>query len=87
MIRLLLIVSFFILSSLVVTSFSHKDSDFIIQDDFELLKVASEPLVVDPVDLEFDTKGDAYVLEMPGYPFGDKFSRIVLLKDTVVQKR
>ena len=43
--------------------------------------VASEPLISDPVDLEFDENGDAYVLEMPGYPFEDKHSRIVNLKD------
>ena len=43
--------------------------------------VASEPLISDPVDLEFDENGDAYVLEMPGYPFEDKHSRIVKLKD------
>ncbi|HVS14151.1 MAG TPA: PVC-type heme-binding CxxCH protein [Thermoanaerobaculia bacterium] len=30
---------------------------------------AAEPLVFDPVDLEFDEDGRAFVLEMPGFPF------------------
>ncbi len=30
--------------------------------------VAAEPLVFDPVDLEFDEHGHAFVLEMPGFP-------------------
>lgn len=57
-------------------------SDFEIAKDFELLLVAKEPLLEDPVDLEFDEHGDAYVLEMPGYPFGDAQSRIRLMKDS-----
>lgn len=48
---------------------------------FNLTLVAGEPLIKDPVDLEFTETGDALVLEMPGYPFEDKQSRIVLLKD------
>jgi putative membrane-bound dehydrogenase-like protein len=43
--------------------------------------VAAEPLIVDPVDIEFNERGDALVLEMPGYPFGDQQSRIVVLQD------
>jgi putative membrane-bound dehydrogenase-like protein len=30
---------------------------------------AAEPLVLDPVDLELDEDGRAFVLEMPGFPF------------------
>lgn len=30
---------------------------------------ATEPYVLDPVDLEFDEEGSAYVVEMPDYPF------------------
>jgi putative membrane-bound dehydrogenase-like protein len=54
---------------------------FVIDPAFNLSMVAAEPLIKDPVDLEFDEHGDAYVLEMPGYPFEDKQSRVILLKD------
>ena len=54
---------------------------FQIEPGFTLSLVASEPLLKDPVDLEFDENGNAFVLEMPGYPFEDKQSRIVLLID------
>ena len=37
---------------------------FQIQDGFDLTLVASEPLIMDPVDLEFNAKGEALVLEM-----------------------
>lgn len=56
-------------------------SGFQIEPGFTLTLVASEPLIKDPVDLEFDENGNAFVLEMPGYPFEDQQSRIVLLKD------
>lgn len=49
---------------------------------FAITRVAAEPLIKDPVDLEFNELGHAMVLEMPGYPFEDKQSRIVVLKDT-----
>lgn len=54
---------------------------FEIEPGFTLEKVASEPLIADPVDLEFNENGDAMVLEMPGYPFEDKQSRLLILKD------
>lgn len=54
---------------------------FQIEPGFTFSLVASEPLIKDPVDLEFDENGNAFVLEMPGYPFEDQQSRIVLLKD------
>lgn len=54
---------------------------FQIEPGFNLTMVASEPLIKDPVDLEFNEQGDALVLEMPGYPFEDKQGRIILLKD------
>lgn len=54
---------------------------FQIEPGFELTRVAAEPLIKDPVDLEFNERGDALVLEMPGYPFEDAQSRIVVLKD------
>jgi putative membrane-bound dehydrogenase-like protein len=55
---------------------------FEIEPGFTLELVANEPLVKDPVDLEFNSNGDAVVLEMPGYPFEDQQSRIKILKDT-----
>ena len=55
---------------------------FEIHPDFQLELVASEPLVMDPVDLQFDEHGRAFVLEMPGYPLRDTESRLILLKDT-----
>lgn len=56
-------------------------SGFFIQDGYQLTLVAAEPLIKDPVDIEFDEHGHTYVLEMPGYPYEDSLSRIVLLKD------
>jgi putative membrane-bound dehydrogenase-like protein len=47
---------------------------------------ASEPHVFDPVSLEFDEEGNAYVIEMPDYPYevepGKGHGRIRILKDT-----
>ncbi len=54
---------------------------FKVEEGFALTLVATEPLIKDPVDLEFNELGEALVLEMPGYPFEDKQSRIVMLKD------
>ena len=55
---------------------------FEIHPAFRLERVATEPLIFDPVDMEFDEKGRAFVLEMPGYPDGKDESRLVLLTDT-----
>ncbi len=54
--------------------------------DFQVREVAREPIVFDPVDLEFDERGNAFVLEMGGYPLApenesDYPGRIVLLSD------
>lgn len=57
------------------------EGSFEIESGFTITQVASEPLVMDPVDLEFNESGDALVLEMPGYPFEDRQSRIVVLRD------
>jgi len=54
---------------------------FKIADGHRLELVASEPIIRDPVDLEFDEHGDAYVLEMPGYPFEESESRLMRLID------
>lgn len=56
-------------------------SDFVISDGFDLTLVASEPHIMDPVDMEFDEKGNAFVLEMPGYPYEDRESRVIQLID------
>lgn len=54
---------------------------FEIHPEFQLELAAAEPMVFDPVDLEFDARGRAFVLEMPGYPLRDEDSRLILLKD------
>jgi len=47
---------------------------------------AAEPFVLDPVALEFDESGNAYVVEMPDYPYevepGKGHGRIKMLSDT-----
>lgn len=48
---------------------------------FQMELVASEPLVFDPVDMKFDAQGNAFVLEMPGYPLRDEQSRLIVLED------
>jgi len=52
---------------------------------FEIELVAREPIVFDPVDMDFDESGRLYVLEMGGYPFppeGEPLpGRIVRLAD------
>jgi putative membrane-bound dehydrogenase-like protein len=57
-----------------------------VAEGFSVELFASEPHVFDPVALEFDAQGNAYVLEMPDYPYevepGKGHGRIRLLKDT-----
>jgi putative membrane-bound dehydrogenase-like protein len=52
---------------------------------FKVSLFASEPHVFDPVSLEFDEEGNAYVIEMPDYPYevepGKGHGRIRILKD------
>ena len=60
---------------------THLPKGFEIHPDFNLELVAMEPLVKDPVDMEFDESGKTYVLEMAGYPLRDEESRVVILKD------
>lgn len=45
---------------------------FAIHPGFHLELVAAEPLVTDPVAVEFDEDGRAYVAEMRDYPYTDK---------------
>ena len=58
--------------------------DYQLHEELRLDLVAREPLIRDPVDLEFDAYGHAYVLEMGGYPSvseGERPGRIVRLRD------
>ena len=54
---------------------------FEIHPAFELELAAAEPVVVDPIDLAFDERGRAFVLELPGYPDMERPARIVALSD------
>ncbi|MGH7495507.1 MAG: PVC-type heme-binding CxxCH protein [bacterium] len=54
---------------------------FQIHPDFQIELVAKEPLVTDPVDMEFDEHGRAFVIEMTGYPFMTEKSKVILLQD------
>ena len=56
-------------------------SRFQIEPGYRIDLIASEPILLDPVDLEFDLAGEAYALEMPGYPLEDVQSRIIYLSD------
>src|SRR5690554_3512480 len=61
-----------------------------VHDDFEVEVFATEPHVKDPISMVFDEQGNAYVTEMPDYPFSDMTpnepgegkGRIVFLKDS-----
>lgn len=59
---------------------------FRLNEDFNIEIFAAEPFVLDPVDLVFDGEGNAYVVEMPDYPYqpakGKGAGRIRLLMDT-----
>ncbi len=59
---------------------------FKLNEDFNIEIFATEPFVLDPVDLVFDEEGKAYVVEMPDYPYppkeGKAAGRIRLLMDT-----
>ena len=48
---------------------------------FEIELAAAEPVTVDPIDLAFDERGRAFVLELPGYPDMERPARIVELTD------
>jgi len=56
---------------------------FTLQDDFQIELIAAEPLIADPVDMEFDEHGNLYVVEMHGYPLDKSGTgNIKLLTDT-----
>lgn len=60
-----------------------------IHDDFQVEVFAAEPHIKDPISMVFDEQGNAYVVEMPDYPFsdvtpnepGEGKGRIMFLKD------
>ncbi len=55
---------------------------FELPDDFSIELVASEPLVHDPVAIDFDPDGRMFVVQMTDYPSqGNAVSSIVLLED------
>lgn len=72
----------FLLTGACQTDQSKELPGFEIHPDFQLELLASEPLILDPVELKFDASGRAFVLEMPGYPLREEESRLVLLEDT-----
>ncbi len=61
--------------------------DFQVHRDFQIELFATEPVVVDPVDMAWDENGKIYVLEMEGYPTPPSNShpfpgKIVTIEDT-----
>jgi len=59
---------------------------FQLREGFEIELFAAEPFVMDPVEMIFDEQGNAFVVEMPDYPFppgaGNGAGRIKALLDT-----
>ena len=56
---------------------------FQLEEGFRIELFAGEPLIQDPVAMDFDPKGRIFVVEMPGYPLDTKASgRVKLLEDT-----
>ena len=45
-------------------------NDLVVRKGYEVVCVAHEPLVHDPVSARFDTKGRLWIVEMPDYPNG-----------------
>ncbi len=57
---------------------------FQVLNGFQMVLVAREPDVVDPVDAAFDESGRLWVVEMRGYPYpeeGPKLGRVRRLSD------
>ena len=61
-------------------------SSFDLNKDFKIDLFAAEPFVLDPVEMTFDEQGNAFVVEMPDYPFkpesGIGTGKILMLSDT-----
>jgi putative membrane-bound dehydrogenase-like protein len=47
-----------------------------VHPDFDLSLVASEPLVANPISIEWDARGRMWVAETPGYPEKERFSGV-----------
>ncbi|MFM7038003.1 MAG: PVC-type heme-binding CxxCH protein [Planctomycetaceae bacterium] len=64
---------------------------FVLEEGYRITLAASEPLVFDPVGIDFDHRGRMFVAEYSDYPTGPAepdspaLSRIVLLEDTDVK--
>ncbi|MFT7486616.1 MAG: putative membrane-bound dehydrogenase-like protein, partial [Candidatus Paceibacteria bacterium] len=60
----------------------------VLHDDFEVNLVAAEPLVVNPISIDWDLQGRLWVAQTPGYPYKQEFSgvaahdEITILEDT-----
>ncbi|HUR28832.1 MAG TPA: ThuA domain-containing protein, partial [Planctomycetota bacterium] len=48
----------------------------VLHEGFEASLVAAEPLVVNPISLDWDPSGRLWVAETPGYPMKEEFSKI-----------
>ncbi|MCB9916402.1 MAG: ThuA domain-containing protein, partial [Planctomycetes bacterium] len=48
----------------------------VLHPDFELSLVAAEPLVVNPISLDWDARGRLWVACTPGYPYKQEFSGV-----------
>jgi len=61
-------------------------STFELREEFQIEVFASEPIVMDPVEMVFAEWGPTYVIEMPDYPdkpaLGQGKSRVVAIWDT-----
>ena len=60
---------------------------FELAEGIEIELVASEPMVISPVAMAFDDRGRLFVVEMPGFPLGNRpgqkpVDRVVMLEDT-----
>jgi putative membrane-bound dehydrogenase-like protein len=57
-------------------------ASFHIRDGFEMQLLAAEPLITDPVAMEYDENGNAYVAEMRDYPFTGRETDQVFAEQT-----
>ena len=62
---------------------ANQDDTFQLADGFQIQRIASEPLIADPVAMDVDETGTVYVVEMPGYPLDvNGQGRVKILRDT-----
>lgn len=59
------------LARVAATDPSEAPETFRLQNGFRAELIAAEPLVTDPVDMQYDENGLAYVVEMNDYPYSD----------------